>query len=120
MTSADRSHSGAGSPGGSNQGNPPVEPYHIDIHEQRLIAETEDNSKDRNTDRTIKELDAAAHRSAKLWLIRSTIVIAFSISVLGAYIVFNHKDAKMRELGISLISAPIAGLFGVIAGMAFK
>jgi hypothetical protein len=91
-------------------------PYHLQILERKF----EDDSKDRETKRDIDKKDAAAQREAKQWFIKSTIGTAIGVSLLGAYITFNHQDPKVRELGVSLISAPIAGLFGVIAGMAFK
>jgi hypothetical protein len=98
---------------GSGQTTPP---FHVQILERKL----EDDSKDRETKRGIEKADADAHREAKRWFIKATIGTAIGISLLGTYITFNHKDSKVRELGVSLISAPIAGLFGVIAGMAFK
>jgi hypothetical protein len=91
------------------------DPYHLGVVE-RLA----DDSKDRETQRIINRADADSHRETKSLFVKATIGAAIGVSILGAWITFNHQDSKVRELGVSLISAPIAGLFGVLAGMGLK
>lgn len=117
MTTPHDSQSSQGDPQRNYSGAPITLPYHI---EERFIREIDDESKDKENKREIERKDADAHRDYKGWLVRFTIGLAILVSLAGFYITFNHKDAKVRELGVSLISAPIVGLFGILAGMAFK
>ena len=106
--------SATGGPDGDNQG-PPTPSFHPEI-----LIRWQDDSKDRQSRREIEKEDATAHRDIRKWLVKATIGTAGGVFLLGAYLVSNHQDPKVRELSVSLISAPIAGLFGVLAGMGLK
>ena len=95
--------------------------------ETRFLDDSKDrNSKrkieedDRQSKRKIEEEEASAQRIVKKSLVNATIVITIGVSIMGAIITFGHQDSKVRELGVAVISAPIAGLFGVLAGMGLK
>ena len=114
----------AGGPSGNPQGTPA-------FHPQLIETRFQDDSKDRDSRRRIEEADrqsqrktkedeAGAQRDIKKSLVKATIVIAVGVSILGTIITFGHQDSKVRELGVAVISAPIAGLFGVLAGMGLK
>ena len=118
MTTSDTAP-GQGAPSGSPPGAPTWNlgsPYHPAVLETRFA----DDSKDRDTQRNINKDDAASHREIRRWFVKAAIGTAIGVSILGAWITFNHQDSKVRELGVSLISAPIVGLFGVLAGMGLK
>ena len=121
MTSSQTPHGQADDNRDSKQReDPPTPSYPITVHEERLRREYEDTSKDKEASRQIQINDAASLRNAREWFVKSTLVIAFGVFFVGSTIVFGHKDQKIRELGVSVVSAPIAFLFGVIAGMPFK
>jgi len=115
-----------GAPSGDPQGAP-IPSFHPGLFETRfkddsLARESERKiaEDDRESKRRIEEEDAKAHREVRKWFVKATIGTALGVSLLGAWITFNHQDPKARELGVSLISAPIAGLFGVLAGLGLK
>ncbi len=120
MTNISGSDLNCGESGGNQQGEPITQSYPVSIHERRFNTETEDESKNKDNKREIEKYDARVNRAIKSFFAIATILMAISISAIGVHIAFNHKDVKVREMGISLISAPIAGLFGILAGMAFK
>jgi hypothetical protein len=115
----------AGAPSSDLQGAP-IQSFHPEIKTR-----FQDDSKDRDSQRKIQEDDrqskrkieedeASAQRKIKVSLVNATIFLAFVVSISGAIITFGHNDPKARELGVAVISAPIAGLFGILAGMGLK
>lgn len=115
-----------GAPSGDAQDAPITSSFHPTI-ETRFQDDSKDrdsrrriDEEDRNSKRRIEEEDAKSHRDVRKWFVKATIGTAIGVSLLGTYLVFNHQDPKVRELSVSLVSAPIAGLFGVLAGMALK
>lgn len=115
-----------GAPSGDAQGAPVISSFHPTI-QTRFQDDSKDrdskrriDEEDRSSRRRIEEEDAKGHRDVRQWFVKATIGTAIGISLLGTYLVFNHQDPKVRELSVSLVSAPIAGLFGVLAGMALK
>ena len=116
----------AGAPSGDPQGAPITPSFHPQI-EVRFQDDSKDRDSkrkieedDRQSKRKIEEAEASAQRTVKKSLVNATIVITIGVSILGAIITFGHQDSKVRELGVAVISAPIAGLFGVLAGMGLK
>ena len=121
--------SGQGAPSGSQTGETInlSHPYNLPVFERRLADDSKDRDSqrqieedDRQSKRKIEEDEASAQRIIKKSLVKATIVITIGVSILGAIITFGHQDSKVRELGVAVISAPIAGLFGVLAGMGLK
>jgi hypothetical protein len=112
-------------PSGEPQG-PLTAPFHPEIQTR-----FQDDSKDRDTRRKIEEAnseskirmeeaEAGSQRENKKLLVRTTVGIAILVFILGTCITFGHKDPKVRELGVAVISAPITGLLGLLAGMGLK
>ena len=90
------------------------------IEEDDRASKRKIEENDRDSKRKIEENEAQAQREVKKLLVQATIVMTIGISILGGIITFGHQDSKIKELGVTVISAPIAGLFGVLAGMGLK